>query len=115
MQLNQSNDRTSVRGTAAPQPNLHLIGRSIYNALTQKRGWKKEARRKPTTAIDSHKLYTPSEVAALLNVSYDTAVRRMTKMGAVDMGTPERRYKRGKRLLRVSGAKLRVYLHSKEL
>ncbi len=44
------------------------------------------------------KRYTPSEVAALLNVSYDTAVRRMQRMkGCVDMGTQTKRYKRGKR------------------
>ena len=48
--------------------------------------------------------YTPSEVAALLNVSYDTAVRRMQSMkGFVDMGTQTKRYKRGKKMLRISG------------
>jgi Mn-dependent DtxR family transcriptional regulator len=76
-------------------------------------GWKKRARKAIATAIDPHKNYTPSEVATVLNVSYDTAIRRMEKMGCVDMGTKERRYKRGKRMLRVTGRKLMDYLRTK--
>jgi hypothetical protein len=60
------------------------------------------------------KLYTPSEVSALLNVSYDTAVRRMQKMtGYVDMGTQAKRYKRGRKMLRISGKHLVAYLRTK--
>jgi hypothetical protein len=39
----------------------------------------------------------------------------MGKMGAVNMGTPERRYKRGKRILRVTGKRLMDYLRKRLL
>jgi hypothetical protein len=52
-------------------------------------------------------------VTAILNVSYETAVRKMEKMeGCIDMGTKERRYKRGKRMLRVPGSGLLEFLRS---
>ena len=64
--------------------------------------------------LKPEKLYTPSQVAALLNVSYDTAVRRMQKMkGCVDMGTQTKRYKRGKKLLRISGKNIVTFLRGK--
>ena len=78
--------------------------------------WKQAARSQSPAAIGPHKLYSPAEVSSLLNVSYDTAVRRMSGMhGCVDMGTPERRYKRGKRMLRISGKHLRIYLDGKQI
>ncbi len=59
-------------------------------------------------------IYTPGEVSALLNVSYDTAVRRMQKMkGCVDMGTQTKRYQRGKKLLRISDKNLVAFLRGK--
>ncbi|HLM79015.1 MAG TPA: hypothetical protein VK302_00140 [Terriglobales bacterium] len=80
------------------------------------KGWKQRARATQPVAIDPHKLYSPSDVSALLNVSYDTAIRRMqTMQGCVDMGTKERRYKRGKRMLRISGKHLREYLTNKRV
>jgi hypothetical protein len=40
----------------------------------------------------------------------------MEKMhGCINMGPTERRYKRGKRLLRISGKHLRVYLDGKQI
>ena len=66
-----------------------------------------------TVELKPDKLYTPGEVAALLNVSYDTAVRRMQSMrGCVDMGTQTKRYKRGKKLLRISGKNLVAFLRA---
>jgi hypothetical protein len=51
-----------------------------------------------TVKIESEQNYAPSEVAAILNVSYDAASRLMLKMrGVVDLGTQTRRYKRGKK------------------
>jgi hypothetical protein len=94
---------------------LHKVGKDIYELLTypNRRSFKQRAR-KQTVELKPDKLYTPSEIAALLNVSYDTAVRRMQNMkGCVDMGTQTKRYKRGKKMLRVSGKHLVAYLRSK--
>jgi len=94
---------------------LRKVGKDIYELLTYpgRRSFKQRAR-KQTVELKPDKLYTPSEVAALLNVSYDTAVRRMQSMkGCVDMGTQTKRYKRGKKLLRISGKHLVAYLRSK--
>ncbi len=53
-------------------------------------------------------------VVEILNVSYDAASRLMQKMkGVVDLGTPTRRYKRGKRKLRISGKNLLAFLRGK--
>jgi hypothetical protein len=47
-------------------------------------------------------------------VSYDAASRLMQKMkGVVDLGTPTRRYRRGKKKLRISGKNLLAFLRSK--
>jgi hypothetical protein len=94
---------------------LHKVGKDIYELLTypSRRGFKQRAR-KQIVELKPDKLYTPSEISALLNVSYDTAVRRMQKMkGCVDMGTQTKRYKRGKKMLRISGKHLVAYLRTK--
>ena len=63
--------------------------------------------RKRTIEIEPEQNYAPGEVASILNVSYDAASRLMQKMkGVVDLGTPTRRYKRGKKKLRISGKNL---------
>src|ERR1035441_4112865 len=49
--------------------------------------FKKAARRRQPLSIDPFKNYTPAEVAGILNISYDSSLRQMEKMGAVDMGT----------------------------
>jgi hypothetical protein len=60
--------------------------------------------------------YSPGQIAAALNLSYDAALRQMLKMkGVVDLGTPTRRYKRGKRKLRISGKNLLAFLRSKTI
>ena len=91
------------------KPDLHKVGKNIYELIThprRPRGFKQSAR-KQTVELEPDKLFTPGEVSALLNVSYDTAVRRMLTMkGCVDMGTQTKRYKRGKKMLRISGKNL---------
>jgi hypothetical protein len=106
---------TATRAEASAKIDLRKVGKDIYELLTYpgRRSFKQRAR-KQTVELKPDKLYTPSEVAALLNVSYDTAVRRMQRMkGCVDMGTQTKRYKRGKKLLRISGKHLVAYLRSK--
>lgn len=93
--------------------NLHAIGNDIFNAIT-KSGWKDRVRsRRIDIQPDQH--YRPADVAAFLGVSYDTAVRRMRSMGASNLGTKGRRYKRGKSLLVVSGKRLLSYLKNREI
>jgi hypothetical protein len=87
------------------------------DVLTSKgrHGYKQQVREQKVE-IEPEKNYTPSQVAAALNVSYDAALRKMLKMkGVVDLGTPTRRYKRGKRKLRISGKNLLAFLRSKTL
>jgi hypothetical protein len=97
------------------KPDLRKVGKDIYEVLTGtgSHGYKKRAR-KQTVIIEPEKMFAPSEVAAILNVSYDAASRLMLKMkGVVDLGTPTRRYKRGKKKLRISGKNLLTFIRSK--
>lgn len=78
-----------------------------------RRGYKQLVRNQ-RVKIEPEQNYSPGEVAAALNVSYDTALRRMLRMkGVVDLGTPTRRYKRGKKKLRIRGKKLLAFLETK--
>jgi hypothetical protein len=73
-------------------------------------------RKTKTAPIDSLRLYTPTEVAGILAVSYDTAARRMRSMkGCIDLGSKERLHKRPKAKLRISGKHLQAYLQKREL
>ena len=118
MSILQPDEIRSLRSMTAhswSRPDLHKVGKNIYELITHPglRSFKQHAR-KQTVELKPDKLYTPSEVAALLNVSYDTAVRRMQSMkGCVDMGTQTKRYKRGKKLLRISGKNLVAFLRGK--
>jgi len=121
MSILQPDEIRSLRSMTATtahswsKPDLHKVGKDIYELLTHpgRRSFKQRAR-KQTVELKPDKLYTPSEVAALLNVSYDTAVRRMQSMkGCVDMWTQTKRYKRGKRMLRISGKNLIAFLRGK--
>jgi hypothetical protein len=97
------------------KPDLRKVGRDIYELLTNtgRRGYKQRMRKR-TIKIEPEQNYAPSEVAAFLNISYDAALRLMQKMkGVVDLGTPTRRYKRGKKKLRISGKKLLAFLRGK--
>jgi hypothetical protein len=57
-----------------------LIGAELEE-VKKKFQYKKTLRSKPPKAIDPHKNYSPAEVATLLNISYDTAIRRMEDEG----------------------------------
>jgi hypothetical protein len=97
------------------KPDLHKAGKDIYEVLTGtgSHGYKQRAR-KQTVKIEADQNYSPSQVAAVLNVSYDAASRLMLKMkGHFDLGTPTRRYNRGKKKLRISGKNLLKFIHSK--
>ena len=97
------------------KPDLRKVGRDIYEVLTNtgRHGYKQRMRKR-TIKIEPEQNYAPSEVAAILNVSYDAASRLMQKMkGVVDLGTPTRRYRRGKKKLRISGKNLLAFLRSK--
>jgi hypothetical protein len=108
----------NVRLTAvvnSPEPYRETVVKSLEDFFQsfQPEGWKKTTR-KESVLIEPQKKYRPGEVAAILGVSYDTAVRRMEKMkGCADMGTKTQRYKRRKRLLVISGCDLAAYLKSK--
>jgi hypothetical protein len=97
---------------------LRKIGNEIHHIIvegTRRAGYKQRVR-KQIVELKSDRRYRPAEVAALLQVSYDTACRKMEKMtGCVDMGTKTKRYKRGKRMLTVSGKEIVAYLRSKTL
>lgn len=46
--------------------------------------------------------YTPQEVAAILKVSPDTVYRKFSDFpGVIDLGSPEERFKRRYRVLRI--------------
>jgi hypothetical protein len=88
------------------QPELAAVSRKRKN-------WKKDARNKQIK-LEADKFYSPAEVAAILGRSYDFALRVMKKMGASNLGSPTRRYKRGKSIYVVSGRKILDYLKSKQ-
>ena len=97
------------------KPDLRKVGKDIYEVLTGtgSHGYKQLAR-KQTVKIEPERNYSPSEVAATLNISYDAASRAMLKMkGVVDLGTPTRRFHRGKKKLRISGKNLLTFLRGK--
>ena len=116
LQPDETRSFDSVTAHSWDKPDLHKIGKDIYELITHPRRSRnfKQRARKQTVELKPEHLYTPSEVAALLNVSYDTAVRRMLTMkGCVDMGTQTKRYKRGKKMLRISGKNLVAFLRGK--
>ena len=97
-------------------PDLHRVGKDIYELLTGtgSRGYKQRARKQAVQFKADETMYEPKQVAAIMNVSYDAAIRLMQKMtGVADFGTPTRRYKRGKKKLRISGKNLLTFIRSK--
>ena len=101
------NDLLIPKETQAQKKRLDLI---VENLKRRLRG----EQERTSSRIDPDKLYSPDEVSKLLGISYDTAARRMAKMpGCVDLGSKERRYKRPKRILRVSGKALASYLRNR--
>jgi hypothetical protein len=107
----------STIGEQGDKPDLRKVGKDIYEVLTGtgRHGYKQRLR-KQSVKIEPEQNYGPSEVSAILNVSYDAASRLMLKMkGTVDLGTPTRRYKRGKKKLRISGKNLMRFLDGKTI
>lgn len=91
-------------------PDLAKVGKDIYdllNALKPKLAWKRE---RISVEIHPGQFYSPREVAAVLSVSYNTALRIMDRMKhTADLAKPRAK----KRLLRVKGSYLRDYLRGK--
>ena len=92
-------------------PDLAQIGHDIHDELIRPREikqlWK---RRVSSVEIKSDYLYSPREVAAVLSVSYDTAIRIMCRMKrTANLAKPHAK----KRLLRVKGSDLRDYIQGK--
>jgi len=93
------------------KPDVAQAGQDIYNFLNmpakQKPVWK---RQRENVEIKTDCLYSPREVAAVLSVSYDTAIRIMGRMKhTANLARPRAK----KRLLRVKGSDLRDYLRGK--
>ena len=92
-------------------PDLAQVGHHIYRHLSlpreRKQSWKQLA---GSVEIKSDYLYSPREVAAVLSVSYDTAIRIMSRMKrSANLAKPHAK----KRLLRVKGSDLRDYIQGK--
>ncbi|MGA7928659.1 MAG: hypothetical protein WCA20_22020 [Candidatus Sulfotelmatobacter sp.] len=78
--------------------------------------YKKVARERKPLPIDPHGVYGPADVAAFLNVSYNTAIRLMEKMpGCMGLGKKEVRFKRRRRTLRISGLRLTEWKRSRQI
>jgi DNA-binding LacI/PurR family transcriptional regulator len=66
--------------------------------------------------MQEQEFFTIAEVAKMLKVSPDTISRRFEKEpGVIDLGAPERRYKRRDRVLRIPAAVLNGFLHKKRV
>ena len=97
-------DISLLRPSTADAPQRH-------SSLT----WKAKVREQ-VLEIDPRRRYGPAEVAATLNCSYDTAIRRMRRMpGTRNLGTKEGRFRRGKAMLRILGSDLLAYLDDHKL
>ena len=95
-----------INGTESPPVYLDDDGHVVKIDKT----WKARVREREIV-IDSRKMYSPADVAAYLDVSYDTAIRRMWKMpGVVNLGTKEKLHRRGKAILRIPGKNLLEFL-----
>lgn len=93
-----------ISGLRAAAPDLGEVGKRIYRAL------RAAPAKKNFEGIVADKWYAPAEVAEILSVSYNTALRTMERMKrAADFASPRAR----KRLLRVKGSDLREYLRGK--
>lgn len=112
--LQQDNYNFQYVGIPMPtskRPDLKSVGQNIYNLLNMQaeaeQNWKK---RRVDVELKPDYLYSPREVAAVLSVSYDTAVRVMQRMKrSANLASPRAK----KRLLRVKGSDLRDYIQGK--
>ena len=66
--------------------------------------------------MQEQEFLTVDEVAKMLKVSGDTVRRRFGREpGVIDLGAPERHYKRRYRVLRIPAAVLNRFLHKKRV
>jgi hypothetical protein len=103
---------TTANLHAFSQLDLAQVGCDIYHQLTVRRRDNKQSwkRRLVSVEIKSDHLYKPKQVAAVLSVSYDTAIRIMSRMKrSGNLARPHTK----KRLLRVKGSDLRDYIQGK--
>jgi hypothetical protein len=92
-------------------PDLKKVGQDIYDLLNvpprNRQAWKK---RVVSVEIKPDHTYSPREVAAVLSVSYDTALRIMSRMKRIaNFAKPRTK----KRLPRIKGSDLRDYIQGK--
>lgn len=67
-------------------------------------------------AMNTAEYLTPEQVAAILNVSTDTVGRQFGNAeGVIDLGTPETRNKRRKRILRIPRTTLERFIVEKQV
>jgi hypothetical protein len=104
-------DITSLEIYAPSCPDLTEVGQQIYDLLNmqpkRRQAWKK---RVVSVEIKPDHTYSPREVAAVLSVSYDTALRIMSRMKRIaNFAKPRTK----KRLPRIKGSDLRDYIHGK--
>jgi hypothetical protein len=106
-----SHSQNEIYNLSSGRIDLTGVGQSIYEHLNnpprQTQGWKKQ---RVNVEIKPDHLYSPREVAAVMSVSYDTAVRTMQRMKrTANLAKPRAK----KRLLRVKGSDLRDYIEGK--
>jgi hypothetical protein len=94
---------------------LKVVSPVVLAALSRrthrKPGWKDRVKALPVPVLELHRNYPVVEVAAILGLKYDTALRRITtEMRFQDHGTRETRFKRQKRKITVSGKELVEYI-----
>jgi hypothetical protein len=102
------------------QSDVEKVAPFVFAALSRrthrKSGWKAKVKTMDIPVLELRRYYSPREVAAIIGVSYDTAIRRMLEMpGVMDFGTKETRFKRPKRKLRISGRDLMDYIRKHRL
>lgn len=99
------NEVHDLRSVTASRVNLGKVGRDIYEALRAPK-----RRREIFQSLVADKFYSPTEVAEIMSVSYNSALRLMESTSkTVDLAKPRTR----KRLLRIRGKHLREYLEGK--
>lgn len=100
------NNLLTIPAHSWSKPDLSQAGQDIYASLRLKT----KRKRVEFQTLVPDKLYSPGEVAEILSVSYNTALRLMTSSSkTVDLAKPRTR----KRLLRIRGKHLREYLDGK--
>jgi len=102
---------SSRKNYAPDNPDLTKVGQEIYRLLSappkKRQAWKK---RMVNVEIKPDHMYSPTEVGAVLSVSYDTATRIMGRMRRIaNLANPRAK----KRLLRIKGSDLRAYIQDK--